>query len=407
MTAEILAAPHRPAAHRPAAGLKRPVDDLYVGHIRGNEPGATLIVVGSLHGNEPAGVEGLRRVFAHLPSGAGLRGEVVGLAGNREALARGCRWVDHDLNRIWQAERVERLRRRREAGDLTGLTTEERELTVLEKAISTAVDAARAAEQPVYVLDLHTTSGGGPSFCVLEDTLPARRLARMLASPLVLGLEEELSGTLTHWLANEGVVAVGFEAGQHEDPASSERAEAAVWLALEGLGIVTEGSRPEVETARRRLVAERRNLPRVVDVRYRHAIEPGDDFKMAPGFQTFHRVRAGQPLALDRHGPVTAPMSGLLLMPLYQAQGDDGFFIVLKISPLWLRLSIGLRRLGLSRLIHLMPGVHKHPELEGSFLVDRRVARFHALDLFHLLGFRRRGSATGRYLTMTRREGDV
>ena len=398
MTVEILTAPDTP----------RPVEDRYLGHVKGDRPGPTLIIVGSLHGNEPAGVVGLRRAFARLPDGEGLAGEVVGLAGNREALARGKRWVDDDLNRIWKRKRVAEVRRLRESGaDLDGLTVEEREMAELEEAVTRAVDAARDAGQPVYVLDLHTTSGAGPSFCVLEDTLPARRLARALESSLVLGLEEELSGTLTHWLANQGVVAVGFEAGQHEDPAAGERAEAAIWLALEGLGILEEGSRPEVAQARRRLVKERRNLPRVVDVRYRHPVEPGDGFEMAPGFQTFQQVEEGQSLALDRHGAVKAPMDGLLLMPLYQSQGEDGFFIVRKISPLWLKLSIGLRRLRLSRAIHLLPGVEKHPEREGSFLVDQRVARIRALDLFHLLGFRRRGPVKGRYLEMVRRKHDV
>jgi len=398
MTVEILSNPDQP----------RSAEDRYVGHVQGDRPGPTLIVVGSLHGNEPAGVVGLRRAFARLPDGKGLCGEVLGLAGNREALGRGQRWVDDDLNRIWTRQRVAEVRGLRESGaDLSALTVEEREMAELEEAITGAVEAARAADQPVYVLDLHTTSGAGPSFCVLEDTLPARRLARALESSLVLGLEEELSGTLTHWLANQGVVAVGFEAGQHEDPASGERAEAAIWLALEGLGILAKGSRPEVAKARRRLVTERRNLPRVVDVRYRHPVEAGDGFEMAPGFQTFEKVEEGQTLALDRQGPVKAPLDGLLLMPLYQSQGEDGFFIVRKISPLWLKLSVGLRRLRLSRAIHLLPGVKKHPELEGSFLVDRRVARVRALDLFHLLGFRRRGPLKGRYLEMVRRKHDV
>ena len=118
-------------------------------------------------------------------------------------------------------------------------------------------------------------------------------------------------------------------------------------------------------------------------------------------------MHKGQALAVDREGPVTAPQSGLLLMPLYQRQGDDGFFIVRKVAPAWLKLSTVLRRLRLERGLHLLPGVRRHPELAGSFLVDRRVARFLALDLFHLLGFRRLGPATGRWLVMTRRPHDV
>jgi predicted deacylase len=382
-----------------------------VGRVAGAEPGPTLIVVGSMHGNEPAGARGLRRALERLERDAATRrelhGEVVGLAGNLAALERGSRYVEHDLNRIWSDERVERVRASGSGEGSPGLTVEEAEMRYLDAEIGRALDAARAAGRPVFLLDLHTTSGGGPAFCVLEDTLPMRRFALALEAPLVLGLEEELSGTLTHWLADHGVVAVGFEAGQHEDPAAVGRAESAVWLALEAAGCLAPGVRPEVEEARHRLAAERRGLPRVVEVRYRHPVLAGDGFRMAPGYTTFSRVHAGQALAVDRDGPVVTPQGGLLLMPLYQRQGDDGFFIVRQVAPAWLELSTRLRRLRLERLLHLLPGVRRHPELAGSFLVDRRVARFLALDLFHLLGFRRRGTATGCRLLMTRREHDV
>jgi succinylglutamate desuccinylase len=382
-----------------------------IGRLSGAEPGPTLIVVGSMHGNEPAGSRGLRRALERLERGDAmrreLRGEVVGLAGNLAALEQGSRYVVHDLNRIWSDERIERVRAAGGDQGGSGLTVEEAEMRHLDAEIGRALAAARAAGRPAFLLDLHTTSGGGPAFCVLEDTLPMRRFALALEAPLVLGLEEELSGTLTHWLADRGVVAVGFEAGQHEDPAAVERAEAAVWLALEAAGCLAPGVRPEVEEARRRLAAERRGLPRVVEVRYRHPVMPGDDFRMAPGYATFTRVDAGQSLAVDRGGAVTTPQGGLLLMPLYQRQGDDGFFIVRQVAPAWLALSTRLRRLRLERVLHLLPGVRRHPGVAGSFLVDRRVARFLALDLFHLLGFRRRGPATGRHLAMTRRAHDV
>jgi succinylglutamate desuccinylase len=50
-------------------------------------------------------------------------------------------------------------------------------------------------------------------------------------------------------------------------------------------------------------------------------------FKMFPGFQNFSPIRKGEPLATDRHGIVYAPNGGCILMPLYQGQGNDGFFI--------------------------------------------------------------------------------
>src|SRR5688572_19819268 len=54
-----------------------------------DEPsGKWLVVVAGIHGNEPAGVEALRRVFRALDeSGERLPGAFVGFAGNLGALA--------------------------------------------------------------------------------------------------------------------------------------------------------------------------------------------------------------------------------------------------------------------------------------------------------------------------------
>lgn len=383
------------------AELRRPLTRR-IGRLVGERPGPTLIVVGSLHGNEPAGVEGLRRVFTRLPGCGELAGEVIGLAGNLAALEAEQRYLAHDLNRIWFRPHVERVR---DGGD--ALTPDELQMADLDREIRAAMAPARRRGQPVFLLDLHTTSGGGPAFIVLEDTLPNRRFALRLQAPLVLGLEEELPGTLAHWLAGQGVVTAGFEAGQHRDPAAPERAAGAVWLALEAAGLLEVGVRPEVEEARTRLAAESLGLPQVVEVRYRHAITPRDGFQMAPGYASFQEVEAGQAVAVDRHGAVHAPESGLLLMPLYQDQGDDGFFVVRPVAEAWLRLSARMRRWRLERFLHWLPGVRRHPERDDSFLVDRRVARFLAPQVFHLLGFRRRGPADARVLTMTRRSHDA
>ena len=49
---------------------------------------------------------------------------------------------------------------------------------------------------------------------------------------------------------------------------------------------------------------------------------------MKEGFKNFDRIEKGQLLATDRHGNILSPTDGLILMPLYQKQGENGFFIV-------------------------------------------------------------------------------
>ncbi|RMH15868.1 MAG: aspartoacylase [Acidobacteria bacterium] len=371
-----------------------------VGHLVGAQPGPTLICVASVHGNEPAGYHGARRVLAALAIATEqLRGSLLVLAGNLKALAAGRRYLEEDLNRIWLSERLAVLR----AGAPPS-TAEEEELRALDCELRAAVDAATG---PVFVIDLHTTSAPGPAFVVLNDTLPNRAFALQLPTPVVLGLEEELSGTLLGYLSTHAdVTSIGFESGQHDEPAAVDKAAAAIWLALEASGVVDARDRAEVQAAHELLAGEGSGLPHMVDVHYRHPVEPGDDFRMLPGFVGFQPVHAGMILAYDRNGPVRAPLDGLILMPLYQGQGDDGFFIVRPVRRLWLRLSTLLRRLHLEGYLHWLPGIRRHPEIPDALLVDRRVARVLALQLFHLLGFSRVGPGDGRYLVMRRRAFD-
>ena len=93
-------------------------------------------------------------------------------------------------------------------------------------------------------------------------------------------------------------------------------------------------------------------------------------------------------------------------MPLYQDQGNDGFFIVNEVRPAWLPVSAVVRRLGLERFLHLLPGVERHPNRRQTFIVDRRYALWFARQLFHLLGFRQEGK-DGPRLTMTRRRDQL
>jgi succinylglutamate desuccinylase len=364
-----------------------------------DESGPTLICLAGLHGNEPAGLSAFLRVQERLTSEPdGLAGHLIGLTGNRQALAKNRRFLVHDLNRIWHRDRVAALR-----STPVPVEAEDQELRELDYALQSVLDEARGR---VFLLDLHTTSGPGGAFAILDDTLPNREIAMDFPVPLVLGLEEELGGTLAAYSTALGITVVGFEAGQHDDPLAVAQAEAAIWIALDSCAVLQPGSRVEVEQARRLLAASNGESSRFVEVRFRHHIDRQDGFEMKPGLSNFRPVHAGEVLASSSSGPITAPQAGLLLMPLYQDQGEDGFFLVREIQPVWLSVSKALRGLGMEKILHLLPGVRRHPELPGSFIVDRRYARWLARQLFHLLGFRRVGRE-GRTLVMSQRQDQV
>jgi hypothetical protein len=87
---------------------------------------------------------------------------------------------------------------------------------------------------------------------------------------------------------------------------------------------------------------------------------------------------------------------------LYQSQGADGYFLMREFSTFWLTVSATLRYLRLDSVLHWLPGVARSPDSPHTLVINRRVARWLALQVFHLLGYRRR-RMDGETLIMTRR----
>ena len=357
-----------------------------IGRISGSRPGATLIAVAGIHGNEQAGIHAARRVLERLSRGdVEISGELLFLAGNVGAIAENRRYRVRDLNRVWTDAHVTAVEKRAREQP-TELDAEEREQLDLLREIRAAISRARG---PAFLVDLHTTSAHGVPFVLFGDTLPQRAFAAALPLPIIMGLEEQVDGVLSSYWTRHGCTTFAVEGGQHEDPGSTDNLEAVLLVAAEAAGVVPRGALPEIGVARRLLEGRRGDLPRVMEVVERHAIRPEDAFTMEPGFRNLDFARASQLLARDRNGEIRAPRDGLVILPLYQRQGDDGFFWGRAVSTARLRASEALRYLRVDRLLTLLPGVARDRERPSRFIVERSKARYYPVDVFHLLGYRR------------------
>lgn len=295
-----------------------------IARFAGREAGPLLIAIGGLHGNEPSGVHALRRVARSLEAMRGsLRGDVLMLAGNVGALEQGQRFIAHDLNRGWSDDRLAVLRGNSAAGD-----AEDREQLALADAIEEALASARG---PVYLVDLHATSAAGIPFSLCADTREARAFAAAFPVTLVLGLLDVIHGTLAGYYGSRCVAAV-VEGGQNSDPATEDHHEAVVWLAMVAAGVLGAQHLPDLRAHEEALARTRGDLPHALDVHHRHAITDADQFRMEPGFANIQRIAPQQLLAHDRRGEIRAPGEGYVLMPLYQAKGDDGFFLAREVE---------------------------------------------------------------------------
>lgn len=361
------------------------------------EPGPFFVAMGGMHGCEPSGPLAIRRVLTELSKHRlPLRGSFIGLACNLKALVKNERYLDRDLNRRWFDEVLNRMM----AKDPSEYSSEDKEQVELLDEIQNVIDAT---DRPIVFLDLHSTSAQGIPFSCMADTLRNRKIALTLPIPVVLGLEEVVDGTMLGYLNDLGHIAVAVEGGQHTDPETINNHESALWLSLVAAGCLKKKEVPDYDSHRRRLKHASRGKPPVLEIRHHHLVHDDDEFIMEPGFTNFDRISKGAFLASDRNGKMVASKRGLILMPRYQSLGEDGFFICRPVDAFWLRLSAGLRKLRLDRLIPLLPGVKIYERDPDRLIVNRSVARFLVLKIFHLFGYRRRHQIGQAYVFSRRR----
>lgn len=372
-----------------------------IGKFIGNPNGSTLIVFGGVHGNETSGVRAITRVLSKIESLKDkLRGRVFLLAGNTRALQKSIRFIDSDLNRHFTIRNINQSLSKLQHHQPVSEDLEQKELLAI------LLDILRTAENEVFILDLHSTSADGVPFGTVGDTLRNRHFAQKFPITFLLGIEEQLEGTILEYLNNLGAVTLGFEAGQHFAEKTIDNHEALIWLALVNAGILKKEDFADYQKHFETL-EKASGKARIVEIRHRESVSPETDgFEMKKGYNNFQPIQKGEVLAHNNKGEIKAKETGLILMPLYQKLGEDGFFIGREISPFWLRLSEIFRKINLPGYVHWLPGVKKHETEQGIYRINTKVARFFPMQVFHLLGFRKRRKV-GNQLIVSRRLYDT
>lgn len=301
-----------------------------IGWYKGTQPGPLVVCLGGIHGNEPAGVQALEALMRRLDTtleqnpNFEFRGTLLALCGNLAALSAKKRFLNEDLNRAWTAPRIAKI----SASPKINRSAEEEEIVDIIEYVTSAIASYEPTQ--LVVIDLHTSSATGGIFSLPGPDPFSMAIAEQLHAPAVHGLLQAIEGAaLAYFMtADLGIPVSGlaFEAGQHQDPESPRRALAAVINCLQAVGCVqAQDLGNEDDTL---LKAFSKKLPVNLEIIWRQHIKPQDKFRMEPGFRNFDPVRRGQILAYDVKGAIMAPADGRILMPLYQPQGEDGFFLV-------------------------------------------------------------------------------
>ena len=357
------------------------------------EHGPVVVFIGGIHGNEPAGVLALKQLLLELGDISDkVLGSVYGLVGNKAALREGKRFNEVDLNRIWTAEAVEQSN---SDGIFENEYKEQLELWACLNQIVERHDG------PFYFLDLHTTSAPTVPFMTVNDSLLNRSFTSNYPLPVVLGIEEYLEGPLLSYINSLGYVAFGFEAGQHEDQLSVQNCYDFAVLSLRITGILEEKT-CDCSKHRARLGEQTDKLEQFYEITYRHAIRDRESFDLRPGYKNFQVIEAGEILGYEGKQILITETDTQLFMPLYQGQGEDGYFLIQPIPKFFLRLSKWLRKYRLDRLLPLLPGVYWKDPSKAQLRVNLRIARFLTVPLLHLFGYRKKDHGESELLITNR-----
>lgn len=355
-------------------------DKRILGQFFGTNNGPTVVLFAGIHGNEKAGVHAADKVIKRInESHIRLKGNLHIILGNINALNKGLRFENVDLNRVWQNDHIVELEARKE-----NFSFEEREQRDILQIIKSILINQPG---PFYFLDLHTTSASSVPFITISDSLNNRKFSSNFPLPVVLGIEEYLDGPLLTYINEYGHIALGFEGGAHEAASSIVNCEAFIWKALVHSKCLDKKQLSNYDHYKK-VLTDLSCKYQFFAIKYRYELNGQEQFTMKPGFENFEPIKKNDFLAESNGQEIVSPRGGRIFMPLYQELGEDGFFILKRVSKFWLGLSIIARKLKFNHFLRLIPGVRQDPENNYTLIVNPSVARFMTRPIFHLFGYR-------------------
>lgn len=361
-----------------------------------------MIFLCGIHGNENAGVFAALDVLEKLRKrNTRFRGSAVAIAGNLPALHENKRYIDTDLNRIWSGERLFILRK-----GISDSETTISEFREQEEIFEVIKEECIRSSGPVFMIDLHTTSAESIPFIFISDTIRNREFVKKIPLPVILGVEEILDSTLLNFANHLGIVCFGLEAGSHYSVSSYENTVSVIWITLQRSDCIDGKGSWSIKHNYNYLRKAAGGITDYYQLRYRYGIAEDEQFVMKPGFVNFEDISKGQYLAESKKEKVFSPENGKILMPLYQKQGNDGFYIVRKINIIWIEISGILRKIDFTKWIRHLPGIYNLKNRKQILAIRKSSISEFIVNIMHLLGYHK----TRRILKLvlfSRREYDL
>lgn len=262
----------------------------HIYHFRGKVGGPTVVILGSVHGNERMGIKVIEALKGLL-AGEKIKGEIFLIVGNPAAYERDVRFVDCDLNRLFGKSFAE-LR------DQTQLNIEEK------RALEIGPILAKAD----YSLDIHSTIKKSVPFVFCENTTAHIALAGLFETEFIVSPTPDYRGIKSHsatdsFVDRHGGVGLTYETGWHKDESSLQFVIEKAKLFLKKVGAAfLELPDPVGSSAAKHIFM------------YKEVVAASDNFTFSRDYENFSFVSAGEILATD-NVPIVIGCDSYVLFP--------------------------------------------------------------------------------------------
>ncbi|TVZ28444.1 succinylglutamate desuccinylase [Gillisia sp. Hel_I_86] len=288
-----------------------------IGKYSSEKKGPLLFITAGVHGNEPSGVEALKRVFKALDhSKPTINGCIVGVLGNEAALAKNVRYIDEDLNRTWTEVNISEQKQE---------TNEQKEMFEIIEILEQFPESDFSKR---YFMDCHTTSSDSLPYVSVQLVNDNNEWAHNFPTYIVQGFSDIVYGAIDHYFSRIGLTGFTFEAGQHTSKTSVENHEGIIWLALKEACNLDLSQIPEYPLCVEKFSVKNAPDQKTFKIIYRHGLQENDAFEMKSGFKNFQKIYEGDLLAIQNGKEIKSEWDARIFMPLYQSQGNDGFFVI-------------------------------------------------------------------------------
>ena len=292
-----------------------------IGNYHTGKSKKTILFICGIHGNELSGKKALENIFTHLETNEiEIKGNLIALQGNLNAIEKKERFINKDLNRIWKTKYIEKLK------NIQILKNEDLELKKIYSIIETIIKQKK--KENLIIIDLHNTSSQNGLFTIVNNEKEAK-IASFINIPCITKLFTKVRGSLAQYYNSKGITSLVFEGGTIGDPASIHNHETGMYQILEKMKFIKKMDVPK------RIMEEEKKMNFVLKkeyiqykVKYIHKINSEDKFIMKSNVANFQDVKKNEVLGIDKLGEVKSPINGKILMPLYQTQGSEGFYII-------------------------------------------------------------------------------